>query len=166
MHATCIHILVGSRFFFLPSVFRIKEASRHKVKMIAGKIIPAIATTTASVCGLVMIELFKVLQGKKLESYKDSSNNLGLNSYFFSEPGKLLLRSCSSPPCFFAQDLRQNDVADSGWYRVPEYHVNSPNRHTWMNTSRHTDQIEVLDNHSKLVRAVRPCAVSVRLLVQ
>ncbi|CAM9239916.1 unnamed protein product, partial [Hapterophycus canaliculatus] len=67
--------------------YRIKEASRHKVKMIAGKIIPAIATTTASVCGLVMIELFKVLQGKKLEAYKDSSNNLGLNSYFFSEPG-------------------------------------------------------------------------------
>lgn len=69
-------------------IFRIKEASRHKIKMIAGKIIPAVATTTASVCGLVMIELFKVLQGKKLECYKDSSNNLGLNSYFFSEPGK------------------------------------------------------------------------------
>ncbi|CAM9908172.1 unnamed protein product, partial [Discosporangium mesarthrocarpum] len=67
--------------------YRIKEASRHKCKMIAGKIIPAVATTTASVCGLVMIELFKVLQGKKLEAYKDSSNNLGLNSYFFSEPG-------------------------------------------------------------------------------
>jgi hypothetical protein len=27
-----------------------------------------------------------VLQKKPLEAYKDSSNNLGLNSYFFSEP--------------------------------------------------------------------------------
>ena len=54
--------------------------------MIAGKIIPALATTTAAVCGLVMVELLKVLQKKPLEAYKDSSNNLGLNSYFFSEP--------------------------------------------------------------------------------
>ncbi|CAM9422602.1 unnamed protein product, partial [Phaeothamnion confervicola] len=66
--------------------YRIRTAPRHKVKMIAGKIIPAIATTTASVCGLVMVELLKVLQKKPLDAYKDSSNNLGLNSYFFSEP--------------------------------------------------------------------------------
>jgi ubiquitin-activating enzyme E1 len=66
--------------------YRIRATSRHEVKMIAGKIIPALATTTASVCGLVMVELLKILQGKKLEMYKDSSNNLGINSYFFSEP--------------------------------------------------------------------------------
>lgn len=66
--------------------YRIRGTSRYQVKMIAGKIIPAIATTTASVCGLVMIELLKVLQNKPLAAYKDSSNNLGLNSYFFSEP--------------------------------------------------------------------------------
>lgn len=34
---------------------------------------------------------FQVLQGKKLECFKDSSNNLGLNSYFFSEPGTIPL---------------------------------------------------------------------------
>lgn len=66
--------------------YGIKTASRHKCKMIAGKIIPAIATTTASATGLVMIEMIKVLQGKPLEAYKESSNNLGVNTYQFNEP--------------------------------------------------------------------------------
>jgi len=66
--------------------YRIRQASRHKCKMIAGKIIPAIATTTASVTGLVMVEMLKLLQNKPLEAYKDSSNNLGLNMYMMQEP--------------------------------------------------------------------------------
>jgi len=67
--------------------YRLKSVSRHKCKMIAGKIIPAIATTTASVTGLVTIELLKVLQpGKKIEAFKDSSNSLAINAYLFMEP--------------------------------------------------------------------------------
>ena len=67
--------------------YKLKLASRHKAKMIAGKIIPAIATTTAAVTGLVCIELLKVIQpGKTIEGFKDSSNSLGINGYFFSEP--------------------------------------------------------------------------------
>ena len=42
--------------------YRIKEASRLEVKMTAGKIIPAIATTTCAVTGLVTLEFLKVLQ--------------------------------------------------------------------------------------------------------
>lgn len=66
--------------------YKIGEADRLKIKLIAGKIIPAIATTTAMVVGAVGLELIKLVLKKEFSCYKNSFMNLALPLWLFTEP--------------------------------------------------------------------------------
>ena len=67
--------------------YRITECDQLKTKLIAGKIIPAIATTTAMIVGAVGMELYKIVQGfDKIEDYRNSFINLAIPLFVFTEP--------------------------------------------------------------------------------
>eukprot|EP01083_Nonionella_stella_P230750 815400_1 len=68
--------------------YRIGEKKRHEIKKIAGKIIPAIATTTAAVTGLICLEFYKLIQNdnKIIDDYRSSYVNLALPLVTMSEP--------------------------------------------------------------------------------
>ncbi|CAI9097290.1 OLC1v1033679C1 [Oldenlandia corymbosa var. corymbosa] len=67
--------------------YGIPEVDKLKAKFIAGRIIPAIATSTAMATGLVCLELYKVLDGgHKLEDYRNTFANLALPFVSIAEP--------------------------------------------------------------------------------
>lgn len=66
--------------------YNIEEVDKLKAKLIAGKIIPAIATATAMATGLICLDLYKTLQGKPIEAYRNTFANLALPLFAMAEP--------------------------------------------------------------------------------
>tara|TARA_B110000908_G_scaffold166581_1_gene217948 strand:- start:395 stop:1345 length:951 start_codon:yes stop_codon:yes gene_type:complete len=71
--------------------YSIKTQDKLSVKGIAGKIIPAIATTTSIVSGLVALEFYKLCYGQEikdyntLQRYRYGSFNLAVQTFCFGE---------------------------------------------------------------------------------
>ncbi len=80
--------------------YSIQTADKHKVKGIAGKIIPALITSTSMASGLVCLELYKILdrENKKLEDYKNSFVNLALPFVSSAEPIAPVKQKYGNPP--------------------------------------------------------------------
>uniref|UniRef100_A0A4W3KAD5 E1 ubiquitin-activating enzyme n=1 Tax=Callorhinchus milii TaxID=7868 RepID=A0A4W3KAD5_CALMI len=71
------------------NMYNIETADRLKTKRIAGRIIPAIATATAAVSGLVALELIKVAGGHPFEAYRNCFFNLAIPVIVFTEPAEV-----------------------------------------------------------------------------
>jgi len=89
--------------------YKIKEVTKHQTKFVAGKIIPAIATTTALVTGLVCLELYKLAQNRPMAAYRNSYTNLALPLFTNSEP---------MVPDMVTAKLKSGDWKWSLWDRI------------------------------------------------
>tara|TARA_Y100000591_G_scaffold319935_1_gene332604 strand:+ start:5771 stop:8440 length:2670 start_codon:yes stop_codon:yes gene_type:complete len=68
-------------------LYNIEPASEFQTKGIAGKIIPAVATTTSTIVGLISIELMKFIMNKNsIEDYKSYFVNLSDNTFIGADP--------------------------------------------------------------------------------
>ncbi|CAI5936570.1 unnamed protein product [Closterium sp. NIES-65] len=87
--------------------YTIGEVDKLKAKFIAGRIIPAIATTTALATGLVCLELYKlykVLQGAKASALRNTFANLALPLFSMSS------QTPTRPPFFPSPSLPRPGV--------------------------------------------------------
>lgn len=88
--------------------YKIDPVSFDMTKGIVGRIIPAIATTTSIVAGLITIEYLKYKSGlDKLEDYKSWFVNLAINTMVDGEPVKM-------------KNIKIKDKEFNGWTKFEE----------------------------------------------
>jgi hypothetical protein len=81
-HVDFIHAMTNVR----ATNYKLDEMDWINVKIKAGKIIPALATTTAAIAALQTIEVIRYLKESKIEDYKWTFLNLSVPSLGISEP--------------------------------------------------------------------------------
>ena len=66
--------------------YKINKCDKLKVKIIAGKIIPAVSTTTACIAGFSVMQMITMLHNNKRDNLKELTLDLGLNLFKISKP--------------------------------------------------------------------------------
>ena len=92
-------------FIHLSSLFRAKNyniqpCERNKTKMISGKIIPTILTSTASIAGIASLQIFTLLQTHDINYLRKCFFNLGRLEFIIVNPSKPI----------YKKDKKQKDV--------------------------------------------------------
>lgn len=85
-HIDIIHSMANCR----SGCYKLEEMDWLTVKLKAGKIVPALATTTASIAGLQTLEMVKTLMGCKKVDFKNIFLNLAVPIMNVTEPADVV----------------------------------------------------------------------------
>ena len=66
--------------------YRLKECDKIKTRLIAGKIIPTVSTSTACITGFKSTQIFTLLFTNTINSLKEITINLAVNMFYISKP--------------------------------------------------------------------------------
>ena len=89
--------------------YDIDECDRNKTKKIAGKIIPTVLTTTASIAAIVSLQLYTSFQTSDIKYFRECFFNLNSNYFYFAPPHEAVKTLDKSP-----------DQINSAFKAVPE----------------------------------------------
>ena len=62
----------------------IKEIEKQKLKMIAGRIFPAMATTTAAITGIACLQIYTLKETNKINYFRNCYLNLVINRFIMT----------------------------------------------------------------------------------
>lgn len=114
--------------------YRIKQQSRHQCKIIAGKIIAALATTTAMITGLVELEFTKLKLAAPdgdyseilLDRFYNANINLAVSQFQYFEPDEAIKHEKKEEKDVFTNEMVTTYAYPDGWTSWDKLVVNKP----------------------------------------
>ena len=85
-HVTFVNICTN----FRAKNYNIPESDEEKTKMIAGRIVPAIANTTASITGFAAFQLLTLVNSQEISLIKNCNFNTAINFYQINSPSEVI----------------------------------------------------------------------------